>query len=449
MNEKEVIAKGPTDLISRVIVREVAERFGTPTFIYDEQKLVKNIENFKQIWHSHFPRSCIYYSYKTNYLPHIVATAHKAGLGADAVSFYELQHAQKYSKNQPIVFNGPMKTREELELAIEVGAVINVDCLDDLTLLKQIDSDKKARLGLRVTPCKPIYNSEDDSFVVDHKRKVTQSKFGWSVHDGSARQAVQQLIDSGFSVEAIHCQLGSQITDCELFLSAIKDVVDFVLQLKSQDGVVIKTLNVGGGFGVYGLIRKREGWKSRQNQQSGSKGFEEKAAQFDLNRFCSSLRKVLDESGLKALEVCCEPGRYLVSDTMTLVSSVVGQKEATANRWLIVDGGLNIFPTVAMGETRAYQFIKSVVGDYAMDTKKSAIGGPLCYEEDVLFRNVDVPVDVKAGDYLLIADAGAYTVGRSTNFNRPRACVVAYDGSTLQQVWRRESYEDIFQFSSI
>jgi diaminopimelate decarboxylase len=449
MKAREVIAKNPVDQMPAIIVHEVVQRFGTPTFIYENHKLIQNINSFKQTWEEYFPKSCIYYSYKTNYLPHIVATAHEAGLGADAVSFYELQHAQRHCKNQPVVFNGPMKTREELELAIELDAVINVDCLDDLAVLKQINSDKQIRLGLRVTPCQPVYDSVDDSYVAAHKRNVAQSKFGWSVHDGSARHAVQNLVDNGFVVDAVHCQLGSQITDCELFLAAVKDVVDFILELRASDGIVINTLNVGGGFGVYGLVRKREGWKSKQKQQSGGEGLAETAAHFDLDRFCSSLRHILDDHDLADLKVCCEPGRYLVSDTMTLVSSVVGCKDAPDNPWIIVDGGLNIFPTVAMGETRDFRFVKSTVRDCARETKKSSIGGPLCYEDDVLYRNVDVPSDVVSGDYLMIADAGAYTVSRSTNFIRPKACVVAYDGSAVKEIWRRESYEDIFQFSSI
>src|SRR5688500_18112787 len=116
-------------------VRRIATEYGTPTFIFDRKRFEHSAQDFMKVWQEFFPNGNVYYSYKTNFLPEVCVAAHTAGMGADTVSHYELEHARRLCPDGPVVLNGPMKTRDELAQAVEMGALINIDCLEELDTL--------------------------------------------------------------------------------------------------------------------------------------------------------------------------------------------------------------------------------------------------------------------------------------------------------------------------
>lgn len=435
----------------RHVYRDIAQRHGTPTFLFDRQRLMQNAARLVTCWRDSFPDGHLYYSYKTNYLPEVCRCVHAAGLGADAVSGYELEHAARYAPGLPTVFNGPFKAREELVQALEMGATIHLDASEEIDLLcSLVPPDRRAtvKLGLRVNPAAQLFDSADDSFVDAHLAAQRRSKFGCSIDDGAATALAQRAEQSGFSLRTVHCHLGSQITSAQRYLAALEPVLQFVAWLNGTGRRIVE-LNVGGGFGVAGLIRERRGWKSMRSARHGEPVPSESAQAFDMPLLCNTLRQALRRHGLEALAVSCEPGRYLVSDTFELLCRVGGVKRRGTGNWLILDGGLNLMPTASMGETRSCRFpTRADPTRVGVDGFLATVGGPLCYEGDVLMGETLVPHDIGAGDLVCIQDAGAYTVSRGTNFNRPRAPVVMHDDYTDSRlVWERETYDDIFRFS--
>lgn len=162
----------------------------------------------------------------------------------------------------------------------------------------------------------------------------------------------------------------------------------------------------------------------------------------DIASVASSLSTSIQHYNLGAARFFCEPGRAIVSDAMCMIAQVVSVKQTGGLDWLILDAGLNLFPTIAMDESHE---IVSLMRDGAK-TKPFRIGGPLCYEGDVLSSIKRMPVDTTVGDLVSIEDSGAYTVSRSTNFIRPRASVVVVTNSKIELCWRRETFDDIFAF---
>ena len=139
----------------------------------------------------------------------------------------------------------------------------------------------------------------------------------------------------------------------------------------------------------------------------------------------------------------CEPGRALISDAMAMIARVIEIKRSGGLTWLMLDAGLNLFPTIAMAERHLI-----IPLDQPIDqpTQIYRVAGPLCYEGDILAETCALPTSMAVGDLISIEDSGAYTVSRSTNFIRPRAAVVTIDTGHPELCWRREEFDDIFRF---
>lgn len=431
-------------------IEALAERHGTPLFVYDDAYFRASVSAFLKTWQSAFAHPKAYLSYKTNYMPALCRSAHALGMGADVVSGFEMELALKLCPPSDIVFNGPLKRAGELERAARDGITINIDLAEELETLEALRSSGRittARLGLRVNPGLPVFAARDRSFVQAHAAKQRSARFGWPLDDGLARHMAERISASGFSFETVHAHLNSQITDATLFLAALDPVLGFVAGLRAS-GTQIRELNVGGGFGVPGMQRSKRGWWSALKATMGERLEDTPDETFDMAAFTQGLARRLREHGLDDLRIGCEPGRYLMSAGMVLVARVAGLKVLPEKRWVVIDAGLNILPTAAFGERRRLRFFRAgeelPVRD---DDPDCTIGGPLCFEGDIVMDHARVPASLAAGDLVVLSDAGAYTVSRSTNFNQLRAAVAMRDGRDGTLVWRRETYDDVFSFS--
>ncbi|WP_029057445.1 diaminopimelate decarboxylase family protein [Stappia stellulata] len=438
-----------TDLDAREI-QSLAERHGTPLFIYDDACFRDSVSAFLKTWQSAFAQTKAYLSYKTNYMPALCRSGHALGMGADVVSGFEMEHALRMCAARDIVFNGPLKRAEELERAAREGITVNIDLEEELETLEALRSNRRiadARLGLRINPGQPVFDAADRSFIEAHAAKQRSAKFGWPLDDGLARHMAERISASGFSFETVHAHLNSQITSPKLHLAALEPVLGFVADLRAS-GIEIKELNIGGGFGVPGMQRSKRGWWSALKATMGERLEDVPDETFDMAAFTRALARRISEHGLDDLCISCEPGRYLMSASMVLVTRVAGLKTLPGKRWVVIDGGLNILPTAAFGERRRLRFLRAG-GELPLrdDDPDCTIGGPLCFEGDVVMDHARVPASLAAGDLVVLSDAGAYTVSRSTNFNQLRAAVAQRDGGDGTLVWRRETYDDVFSFS--
>lgn len=449
--EQAILTTEPFLALSPAEVAALVGQHGTPLFVYDDHYFRSWAQRFTQVWRGAFPNSKVYLSYKTNYLPALCRTAHELGIGADVVSGYELEHASRLCPAGPLCFNGPQKRADELEKAVKLGATINIDLEEEIETLERLRKSGRidnAVLGLRVNPGQAVFSASDESFISAHTYRQRTSKFGWPIRTGEARRLAERLYASGFSFRSLHAHLNSQITDERLFLSSVDQILDFVVELRTR-GVAIEELNLGGGYGVPGMQRKKHGWWSEMKQSMNEDLPKESHQGFNLPLFVNELAQRLSAQGLGEMVISAEPGRYLMSASMVMCAKVLGIKRIPERTWVVMDGGLNIMPTAAFGEKRRLRFFrKERELNLGSSYETVSLGGPLCYEGDVIMAEAVVPTGLKEGDVIAISDAGAYTVSRSTNFNQPRAAVAMRDGSTGTLAWRRESYDDIFNYAN-
>lgn len=422
-----------TDLTAREgELATIAQQWGTPIYVLDVDGLRADLDTVANTLSP--DRLC--YSFKTNYLPAVTEVVRERGHGVDVVSGYELRAALRAGFDPArMVFNGPVKTAEELALAVDTGVLVNIDGEAEIA---ELAASARARgvilpVGLRVYPPQDLYSDERPLPM-----RATPSKFGWSIAGGDADRLVTAInARASLRLTGVHAHLGSQITRADALLEALSSVIDWAAQLPGRDQLT--TLNLGGGFAVPGIHRPK-GAVAGLSQVRAATGVLPEQPPFDLAHLVTGVRERIRACGLK-VQVLWEPGRAIVSRSMLLLTRVAAVKQTSAASWVLLDGGLNLLPTAGVAELHRY----TVIGRDG-EPGRFHLGGPLCYEGDVFGLDVALPRDISPGDLVAVHDAGAYSVTRATSFNRPRAGVVAVADGRPYLCWRPETDDDIFRF---
>jgi diaminopimelate decarboxylase len=422
--------------------QDIAAAYGSPAYVLDLERLDANYEAFAAAWERASCPISVFYSVKTNYLPIVCRRLRQHGAGADVVSGNELDVALAAGfPGKRIVLNGPMKTPEEIERAVALEALINVDALGDIDILEEQArrSGRHLEVGLRVNPSLSPYTSPDPSYAQQARLAARRSKFGWPLHTGAAASVADRIRSSPhLRLSGLHCQLGSQVTDTDAFLAAVEKVCEFATTPGFQDD--LRTLNLGGGFGVSGIKRHRLGPIGEMLREHGAERLVNQPQEFDLGLFARGIAEALERHRLGTVELACEPGRILVSDAISLLTTVVSLKDIGEGTWVILDAGVNLLPTAGPGEEHEM----TVVGREGSKRSAFMVAGPLCYDQDVFSHHQLLADDIAVGDLVEVRDAGAYSITRATNFIRGRAPVVATAGGVTELCWSRESSEDVF-----
>ncbi len=412
----------------------IADRWGTPTYVLDLDQLRADIDTVAAAVAP--DRLC--YSLKTNYLPAVTDVVRDRGHGVDAVSGYELRAALRAGfAPERMVFNGPVKTAQELREAADAGVLVNIDGVAEIDALAGYARAAGTVLpvGLRVHPPHDVYSD-----ATPLPMRAMPSKFGWPIETGdAARMAALIAAQPQLRLVSVHTHLGSQITNTTGLLEALGMVIDWAAALPGRDALT--TLNLGGGFGVPGIHRPK-GAVAGLSRVHGVGATLDGQPQLDLARLVCGVRDRLHAHGL-IVDVTWEPGRAIVSRSMSLLTQVAAVKRTEAASWVLLDGGLNLLPTAGVAELHRYTAVRE-----STETERFHLAGPLCYEGDIFALDAVLPKDIMTGDLVTVHDAGAYSVTRATSFNRPRAAVVATSGGHADLCWRRETDEDIFRFQT-
>lgn len=432
----------------RELLVRLARSLGTPAYVLDVHRLVANYRVFAAELATTAAQTKVLFSLKTNYLPAVIRPLHAAGAGVDVVSGYELDVALRMGIPGPdIVFNGPVKTPEDLAAAVEVGAFVNIDGVEEIGWLAQAarSAGSPIDVGLRVQASVDLHGGPDVS-----GRRYYPSKFGWPVGTGDADRAFD-LISSELSLRlvGVHVHLGSQLTHADRYEAALREVGSWIARARLVGP--IDRINVGGGFPVPGIRRFTGVAQNLTGVIQATSAQAQDTAPRAVPRLFDKLAPVLGEFGLDDLTVIAEPGRIIVSDAMTLISTVVSVKDLRDGRWVLLDAGLNLLPTAGAAETHTFECLTGVgQARPGTGTRLAAtmVGGPLCYEGDVFGLDILLPDDIKVGDIVAIRDAGAYSVTRATSFNRLRCKVIAVTGDHVETIWRDETVDDVLGFAA-
>jgi len=407
-------------MIDDVPAKELIREYGTPLFVISEKQIKQNYNRSYKAFSSRYPKSLIAYSYKTNYLPAVCDILHREGAGAEVVSGFELFLARKLGvPPSKIIFNGPGKTDQEIEMLIDEGvALVNVDSIDELDRINQIAEGKGeiADVGIRVKP------NIADFFV--------WPKFGLDI-DRWAFEAYKRASElANINVVGIHAHIGTQICSTAPYVESIRQMTKLMHEVNAKLGIEFEFIDIGGGFGVPGFTPIYPFEEAIENPAT-------------IDQFAESISETLLSSisdyDLPELTLVLEPGRILITDPVVLLTMVEGTKIVGKNtKTVMVDGGINLIHFAP-----SYYHRILPVTDGGGEREVVDICGPLCMQLDVLGVNRELPV-LKRGDFLAVLDAGAYSISLSQQFIRPRPPVVMVGEGEGRLVRRGETFEDIF-----
>lgn len=422
---------GPTGhlMIQSCDALALAKEYGTPLYIVDKRRLERNYFDFLNSFQALYPRIEIAYSYKTNPLPRVLKALHSFGAMAEVVSHFELWLALELGVlPENIIYNGPGKTEDSLTMAVSNGIrLININDLTEADIIERVAQKhgKRQQVGVRVVPS-----------------KGWSGKFGVPIRDGAAFRVFQHLVELEHVIPcALHFHLGTHIKDIDIYLQAIREVLDLAILVKTEIEVSIRYFDFGGGFSVP-TVRPY----SEIDHELFANDFPAWIPKAEACPLPSEYgRKIIDlfrEFNLPEATpptIILEPGRAITSSAQSLLLTVLALKpEHTRRTNVILDGGTN----VALPPTYEYHEVFVVSKMDATPEHSYRIFGPLCHPGDVLFSNKKLP-QLEVGDILAIMDAGAYFVPAQQNFSFPRPPVVWVENGHHEVIRIRESFNNI------
>lgn len=399
-----------------VSVKSVAQRVGTPFYLYSGNTLANHVKAFAGAFIGVPHLVC--FALKSNSNGAVLRLLGREGAGADIVSGGELFRALRAGiAPRKIVYAGVGKRRDEIEYALKIGILMfNVESGEELLALDRAAEEMhvKARIALRVNP---NIDPKTHAYI---STGLKENKFGIPIeHALEHYQTAKNL--SHVEVVGIHQHIGSQITEIQPFVDAVEKLVSFVKVLRSA-GVSIQYINMGGGLGI---IYKDETPPLPKE-------------------LAKAVQPLLKDCGCTLV---LEPGRAIVGNAGILVTSILYHKESGEKRFLIVDAGMNDLIRPSLYE--AYHEIKPVVEPASPHKAVFDVVGPICESGDYLAKDREMP-EVKPGDLLAVMGAGAYGFSMSSNYNsRVRAAEVMVKGKEYFVVRERETYNDLIRNEKI
>ena len=398
---------------------ELADQHGTPLYVYDEATVRQRSSEYVAAMGS---RGQVLYSAKAFASPQFLQVVADEGLGLDVVSEGELDLALRSGfPRDRIHFLGNNKSRQDLDAAYRAGATIVIDGALEFELLNDVVPDgSRTPVMLRISPgVKPDTHDHISTGQLD-------SKFGFSIESGAARNAVEQALrHPRLELVGLHSHIGSQIFALGAYENAMEIMLDLLVQLRDELKFEPRKLGAGGGLGIA---------YTHQDDPPTPRHFVE-TVRHALETGCQS-------RGLKIPQLVVEPGRSIAGPAGVALYTVGSIKDIPGvRRYVAVDGGMgdNIRPKLYGAR---YEAILASDPDRAADGKVT-IAGKYCESTDILITDIEMP-ELKPGDIICVPAAGAYCLAMASNYNgMPRPEVLMVRDGAARVMRRRETLDDL------
>ena len=397
-------------------VKQLAEEFGTPLYIYSRATLERHWHAFDSALGKHPHLIC--YAVKANSNIGILNVMAKLGSGFDIVSQGELERVLAAGgEASKVVFSGVAKSRAEIMRALEVGIrCFNVESIAELHHINQIAGEmgKVAPISLRVNP---DVDAHTHPYI---STGLKENKFGVSVDEAREVYKLAATLPH-VKITGMDCHIGSQLTELQPFLDATDRLIRLMEQLK-EDGITLKHLDLGGGLGVT---------------------YTDETPPHPSDYATALLNKLKD---YEDLEIILEPGRAIAANAGILVAKVQYLKSNESRNFAITDTGMNDMIRPALYE--AYMNIIEIDRTLGREKAIYDVVGPVCETSDFLGKQRELAI--AEGDYIAQRSAGAYGASMSSNYNsRPRTAEVLVDGNKAHLIRRRENLSELWALESI
>lgn len=417
--------KNNTLYFAGIDTKQMAQKYGTPLYLMDEDRIVHNCRVYKTAMEKYFNGNAMpLYASKAASFKKIYEIMKDEGMGLDVVSAGEIHTALKAGMSlENAYFHSNNKTDWDVEYAIDnkIGYFV----VDNAEELEVIDKSAKShgikqKILLRLTP-----GIDTHTYEAVNTGKV-DSKFGSAIETGQADEITKHALElSNIDLAGFHCHIGSQVFDSDTFFRSSKIMLNFISEMKNKYGYEARELSLGGGYGV------------RYTEADPHIDIDE-----NIRMVSESIKKKCDELSLKMPKILMEPGRSIVADAgMTLytvgtVKTIPGYKN-----YVSIDGGMTDNPRFALYGS-AYTVYLANRAEEKCEFECSVVGR-CCESGDIIQEHVMMPRPVR-GDIVAVCTTGAYNYSMASNYNRlPKPPIVMLKGGNDTLAVKRESLDDL------
>ena len=407
-------------------VCELAERFGTPLYLMDEARIRENCRLYKTAFAENFGGKAIpAYASKAASFVQMYRIMREENMYIDVVSSGEIFTAVKAGfPMEHAFFHSNNKTDADILYAMDVGVgYFVVDGEDELVRLSEIavSRNKVQKILLRVTPgIDPHTYEAVNTGMVD-------SKFGVAIETGQARLDIQRALSlDGISLQGVHCHVGSQVFDEDVYQRTADIMLPFLAQMRDEFGFAANILNFGGGYGVPYV------------ESDGTVDIRAR-----IGEVATHMKELCKELSIDLPFFVMEPGRSIVADAGMTVYQVGSVKRIPGYKnYVSVDGGMTDNPRYALYGSK-YSVLS---GNRAEEDTNFLcdLVGRCCESGDIIQPEILLPATTVRGDIVCVCTTGAYNYSMASNYNRiPRPPVVMLCAGQAYEAVRRETFADL------
>ena len=394
--------------VENISAQKLVKKYRTPFYCYSLSQLKNNYHTFNNAFRAIKPIIC--FSVKSNSNLTLLRELKKMGSGADVVSIGELLKATRAGMSaNKIVFSGVGKTEEEIRMAIKKRVLlINIESENEVNLINKISKkiSRKISIGIRLNP---------NITGKTHKKISTGGKgekFGLIYNDFiNLCKKIRKM--RNLKLEGLSVHIGSQITNVKPF----KEVLSKINKIINKTKMNFKFIDLGGGMGI---------------------SYSKKEKQLNLKQYAQLINKFIKNNNSK---IIFEPGRFIIGNTAILITKIIYIKKSSNKYFVILDAGMNNLMRPAL--YNAHHQIIPVKKANKLFRGKLEFVGPVCESSDK-FSTQKIFSQIKEGDYLGLADVGAYGMSLSSNYNtRPTIAEIMVSGSKHKIIRKRQSLENL------
>jgi diaminopimelate decarboxylase len=404
-------------VIGNIDVNEIADEYGTPLYVIDEERIRDNYKRVFNTFTKHYNKFRILYACKANTNLAVMRILEEEGCSIDAVSPGEVYTSLKAGfAPKKILFTGNNVKDEELKFVDEQDVLINLDSISQLERLAKIVNPENYKISFRVNPMVGAGH---------HEHCITggvMSKFG--IKEEKAPEVYKKAIDLGFKPVGMHSHIGSGILDPKPFKLATNALLDIAANVASEVDINFEFLDLGGGLGI---------------------PYTPEEKLLDIDKFAEEITGIFKsktrEYGLGTPYLYIEPGRYLVGDAAVLLTRVNTIKNSY-RKFVGVDAGFNTLLRPAMYDS--YHHIVVANKGNNKEVEKVDVAGNVCESGDLFARDRPLP-KIEEGDLLAILNAGAYSFSMASQYNsRPTPAEILVKNNEVEIIREKETYDDLF-----
>ncbi|HEY4602553.1 MAG TPA: diaminopimelate decarboxylase [Cerasibacillus sp.] len=411
-------------VIGEVDVTRLAEKYKTPLYIYDIEKVRQNCRDFIDPFKEQHIKGRVAYASKAFSSIGILQVIQQEGLSVDVVSKGELYTAIQAGFNpEKIHLHGNNKSKSELEMAIKTGVgCIVIDNFYEIELLNELLNKYKKKINvlLRVTPG---IESNTHHYIMTGNE---DSKFGFNLQNRQAEAALLKIQHHPYlNLKGLHCHIGSQIFETEGFLLATNRLFSELSRWHKAYQYEPEVINLGGGFGIQ---------------------YTKEDKPLHRSKYVTALIKAVQEQSkniqIPMPEIWIEPGRSIVGDAGITLYTIGSMKDIPGIRkYISVDGGMTDNLRPALYGAKYEAILANKANQPA--TQKTSISGKCCESGDMLIWDLPLP-DAEPGDLLAVFATGAYGYSMASHYNRfTKPAVVFVENGQDHLVIKRETYQDV------